>query len=250
MSRMEWSSLARVLAWTLAITFFFGTVTVLLLSFEVFGSSPPPKPDFADRIVADFEFQQSQWPIDLAGTAAFAIGFLALGGLGPVLGRLADADDGRRGLVTASLLAAGGLGTAAQLLWIGSAPVVTDPHYCECGLLADELMSRITVLNVLQGVQTWLTSGAIVAAAPGVIVAGRLGREAGMPGGWLLVSLALAVVGVIAAVLPVANISDVSLLLIALIAGVLFPVWAIWLALRALDLWPGPEIEIVAEPSP
>ena len=249
MSRLEWSSLARVLAWTLAITFIFGTVTVLLLSFQAFGSPPAPKPDFADRIVAEFEFQQSQWPIDLAGTAAFAVGFLALGGLGPVLARLADSDDARRGLVTAGFLTAGGLGTAAQLLWIGTAPVATDPHYCECGLLADELMSRITALNIVQGAQTWLTSGAIVAAAAGVVAAGTLGREAGMPKAWLWVSLALAVVGVIAAILPVVDIYPFNVLLIAVIAGVLFPIWAIWLALRARDVWPAPEVEVIAEPS-
>jgi hypothetical protein len=250
MSRIEWPSLARVLAWTLAITFIAGTVAVLLLSFQAFGSPPEPKPDFADRIVADFEFQQTQWPIDLAGTSAFAIGFLALGGLGPVLGRLAAPDDARRGLVTAAFLTAGGLGTAAQLLWIGTAPVATDPHYCDCGLLADELMSRLTAINIVQGVQTWLTSGAIVVAALGLVAVGALGREVGMPRGWRWVSLAIAVLGVIAAILPVFDLHPFDVLLIALIAGILFPIWAIWLALRARDVWPTSVDEMVIEPSP
>ena len=252
MSRIEWPSLARVLAWTLAITFIAGTIALLLVALNVLGTPPEPKGDFPDRIVADFEFQQSQWPIVFGGTALYAIGFLATGGLGPVLARLADPDDARRGLVSAAFLSAGGLGAAAQLIQIGATPVATDPHYCDCGLLAEELMSRLMAFNIVMGIQTWLVSGAIVAAAVGLIAAGGLGQDAGMPSGWRWLSLAIAVLFLIASVMPLFAVSPFDLLMIALTAGILLPIWAIWLALRARDVWPElePDSVVVFEPSP
>ncbi len=250
MSRIEWPSLARALAWTLAITFIGGTIAVLILSFNLLGGPPKPKADFVDRVVADFEFQQTQWPISLAGTSLFAIGFLALGGLGPVMGRLAAPEDARRGLVSTAFLSAGGLGTAAQLIWIGTAPVATAPRYCDCGLLSEEIMSRLMTFNIVQSIQTWLVSGAILAAAVGLVAASGLGWEAGMPSGWRWLSLVLAVLGVIGAIMPLLDLYPFDALMIALIAGILFPIWAIWLALRVRDVWPAPGGEVVTPRRP
>jgi hypothetical protein len=250
MSRIEWPSLARVLAWIVAVAFVGGTVLVLVLSFGLLGSPPERMEDFIDSIVADFAFQQTLWPLELLGTTLFAIGFLALGGLGPVLGRLAAPDDARGGLVTASFLAAGGLGAASQLLWIGTRAFAINPQYCDCGLRAEEIMSRLMAIGIVTSVQALLISGAMVAASVGVVMAGALGREHGMPIGWWWVSIAVAVVALIGAVVPLLRIYPVDVLITALVAGILFPIWALWLAARARDVWATAGVETVREPSP
>jgi len=242
MARIEWPSLARRLAWIMAAAFVAATGAYLLWSLQVFGGPPEPGDAFIDNVLADFAWQQTQWPLEFAGTALFAIGFLALGGLAPVLGRLAAASDARRGLVTAAFLGAGGLGAASQLLWLGAKPVATSPQYCECGLLAEEIMSRLMTLNIVAAVQTWLISGALLAAAVGLLVAGTLGREAGMPGGWLWLSLAAAALAVVGSILPLFDVYPFDLLLVVLVAGVSIPIWAVWLASRAWDMWPSDEV--------
>ncbi len=118
MTRMAWPALARALAWIMAAAFVLASVLLLLFAFQVFGGPPEPGEVFIDNVLADFAWQQTQWPLEFAGTALFAIGFLALGGLAPVLGRLAGPADARRGLVTVAFLGAGGLGAASQLLWL------------------------------------------------------------------------------------------------------------------------------------
>jgi hypothetical protein len=109
MARIEWPTLARTLAWTMSVAFVVASILLLTSALELFGGPPEPGADFLDNVLADFAWQQTQWPIELAGTALFAIGFLALAGLGPVLGRLAGTADARRGLVLAAFLGAGGL---------------------------------------------------------------------------------------------------------------------------------------------
>jgi hypothetical protein len=237
MSRIEWPTLARALAWMVAVTFVGGTVVVLAFAFELFGSPPEPMDDFIDSIVAEFAANQALWPFELAGTALFALGFLALAALGPVLGSLAAPGDARQGLVSASFLAAGGLGTASQLLWIGTRAVAMDPHYCECGLRAEEIMSRLMAINIVTSVQALLISGALVAAAVGVVTAGALGRERGMPTGWRWLAWVIAVVAVIGAITPLLRIYPVDALITALVAGILTPIWLLWLAARARDVW-------------
>ncbi len=63
-------------------------------------------------------------------------------------------------------------------------PFLTSPELCECGLREHEIMAREVVINTLFGVQLWLVVGALVLAAPGVLLAGSLGADAGMPPAW------------------------------------------------------------------
>jgi hypothetical protein len=238
MAQMAWPSLARTLAWIMAGAFVLATVFFILFAFQVFGGPPEPGEVFVDNVLADFAWQQTQWPLEFAGTALFAIGFLTLGAFAPVLGRLAGTTDARRGLVTAAFLGAAGLGAASQLLWLGAKPIATSPQYCDCGLLAEEVMSRLMTLNIVGGAQTWLVSGAMIAAAVGLVVAGQLGREAGMPGAWLWVALLAAGLAVVGSLLPLFDVYPFDVLLIVLVAGILFPIWAVWLASRAWDIWP------------
>jgi len=242
MAPMAWPSLARTLAWIMAGMFVLATVFFVLFAFQVFGGPPEPGEVFIDNVLADFAWQQTQWPLEFAGTALFGIGFLTLGAFGPVLGRLARATDARRGLVSAAFLGAAGLGAASQFLWLGAKPIATSPQYCECGLLAEEIMSRLMTLNIVGGVQTWLVSGAMLAAALGLVVAGQLGREAGMPGAWLWVAVLTAGFAVVGAVLPLFDVYPFDVLLVVLVAGILFPIWAVWLASRAWDIWPPAEL--------
>jgi hypothetical protein len=151
--------------------------------------------------------------------------------------------------VTAAFLGAGGLGAASQLLWLGVKPAATSTQYCECGLLAEEIMSRLMVLNAAGSAQTWLVSGASLLAAVGVVTGGSLGREAGMPAAWLSLSLVTAALAVVAAVLPIFGLFPIDVLAVAFVAGILVPIWAISLATRAWDVWtPKAEVDVeVAE---
>jgi hypothetical protein len=253
-TRIEWPTLARILAWIVAASFVIAAVVYALFVFELLGTPPPPQEDFIEGTLDFFEFDQTLWPIEFTGTALFAVGFLALAGLGPVLGRLADPDDGRRGLVTAAFLGAGGLGAASQLLWLGVKPVATSTQYCECGLLAEEIMARLMILNATGSVQSLLVSGASLLVAIGLVAGGSLGRDAGMPAAWWWLSLATAAVGVVAAILQVfcpciVGIDlPVGAISVVLLAGLLFPIWAVWLAMRAWDIWT-PEAEVEVEPA-
>lgn len=84
MTRIEWPSLARALAWIMAVAFVLASVLFLLFVFQVFGGPPEPGEVFLDNVLVDFAWHQTQWPLEFAGTTLFAIGFLALGGLAPV----------------------------------------------------------------------------------------------------------------------------------------------------------------------
>lgn len=135
MNGLSWSSLVRGLAWILAVAFFVSTALTALLGFAVLGEPPERGEDFIQFILDLFRWEQDRWPIDFAASALGAIGFFALGALGPAFRRLAAPDDGRRGLVGTSFLSAGLLGAASQLVWIGAKPIATSPQYCDCGFL-------------------------------------------------------------------------------------------------------------------
>ncbi len=238
MGRIEWASAARILGWVIGISLFVGAITRMALSFELF---PLPEiaddADFVDRIMTINEFQTSLWPLEFTSFVAFAIGFAALASLGPVLSRLASDDDARGGLVLAALLGLGGLGLASQLLQIGSIPFLTSPELCDCGLREHEIVAREVVINTLFGVQLWLVVGALVLATPGLLFAGSLGADAGMPEGWRWLSVVIALAAVVLAVLAVLETYPFDQYLLGLTAGILVPIWAIWLAMRSREIF-------------
>ncbi len=238
MNGLSWSSVVRGLAWILAITFFISAVLTTLLSFEVLGPPPERGEDFIQFILDIFRWEQDRWPIDLAASALAAIGFLALGALGPAFQRLTAPEDGRRGLLGTSFLSAGLLGAASQLVWIGVKPIATSPEYCDCGFLQEEIMSRLMILNVAGGVQAWLLNGGLVALAVGLVVVARLGQRAGMPVGWRWLSLVTAAMSLLGVAISFFDVYPLDALLVLLIAGVLAPAWALWLSRRATILWP------------
>lgn len=236
MNGLSWSSVVRGLAWILAIAFFISAVLTALLAFEVLGPPAERGEDFIQFILDMFLWEQDRWPIDFAGSALAAIGFLALGALGPAFQRLTAPEDGRRGLVGTSFLSAGLLGAASQLVWIGAKPIATSPQYCDCGFLQEEIMSRLMILNVVGGVQGWLINGGLIALAVGLVIVVRLGQRAGMPIGWRWLSLAIAAMSLLGVAISFLDVYPA--LLVLLIAGVLAPAWALWLSRRATILWP------------
>ena len=99
-------------------------------------------------------------------------------------------------------------------------------------------MSRLMAFNIVQGIQTWLTNGAIIAAAVGVLIAARPGVRAGMPVGWAYLGYLTALASVIVVVLWAFSHETFPFNLWSLVAvaAVLLPAWAIWLAMRSEDL--------------
>ena len=133
---------------------------------------------------------------------------------------------------------AGVLGVVAQLLIIGAEPVATSTQYCDCGLLQEELMSRLMAFNIVQGIANWVSNGAIIAAAAGLVIAARPGVRAGMPVGWAYLGYLTALASVVVVVLWAfpRDTFPFNLWSLVVLAAVLLPAWAIWLAMRSGDL--------------
>ena len=161
---------------------------------------------------------------------------MALGGVGALLARLADAFDARRTLISVTMVAGAILGTTSQLWWIGVKGVAVDPHYCDCGFRAEEITSRLMVLRIGGSVQTWLLIGGIVATSIGVLLAVRLVRRAGISSGWVWLSYLLVIASLLASFVAAAQIDPFDQYGTLLVAGILIPAWALWLAIEAPKL--------------
>jgi hypothetical protein len=246
--RFGWQVGVRVLALLVTAFFFAAAVLQGVLAFDVLGPPPPEQEDFIERVIDAFEWEQTRWPVEFAATALFALGFVALGGLGALLSRLVGSGDPRRLLMTAAYLGAGGIGAASQLVWLGVKPIATSPQYCECGLRNEEIMSRLMILDVAGSAQLWLAIGAIVLAAVGAVLVAGIGRERGMPGSWAWLSLVIAVVSLASAGLAVIGAYPFDQLALLVAAGILIPVWALWVAIRAESLAPADAVTDAAVP--
>jgi MFS family permease len=244
--RLEWNPTLRVLALLLTAFWIAAAVLQVVLMSDLTGAPPGPKANIQDDLMAMFAFDYARWPIDFASQLLFALGFLALAGIGILLARLADAFDERGSLGPGLFIGSGLLGTAASLIWIGVKPFATFPHYCPCDLRDAELAARIMILNATGTATAWLTIGAIALAALGLLLVAELGRRAGMSRALTSMTYLAVVVGLVAAVLgalaefngrddPWGLISDVSAVAVA---GVVIPLWAVWLAIRAPSLAP------------
>ena len=236
MSGWRWADTVRVLSLLMAAFFFVAAVLLAVLAFELTGAPPPEQPDFVDGIVASFAWEESRWPIDFAGSLLVALGFMAFGGVGVLLARLADVTDARRNLIAAAMVFGATLGTASQLFWIGVKPVATSSQYCDCGFRAEEIVSRLMTLNVAGSVQTWLNNGAIVALAVGVLMAVGLARRAGISGVWAVISYLLVIGAVLTPVLDQLDAYPFNLISLLALTAILIPAWALWLAVEAPNL--------------
>ncbi len=238
MDRLAWPTAVKVIVALMVAGLVAGTVVFVVQVYELTGPFPAETFDFVTDIQAGNEYISARYPLDFAQGALFAMGFAALGLLGPMLARLAVPGDSRGPILTGTLLLAGGLGVGAQLMFIGATPVATSTEYCDCGFLVEELMSRLMAYNIVQGIQTWLVNGAIIATAVGLIIAARPGVRAGMSVGWAYLGYLTALAGIIVVGLWAFSRETFPFNLwgLALVAAILLPAWAIWLALRSEDL--------------
>ena len=232
MGPIPWSSATRVAALLVTVFFVAASVLQVLIVFELLGPRPGGGVDFIDEVLSGFEWEQDRWPVEFAATLLFGAGFVALGGLGTLLAGLAARGDARRSLVSGAYLGAGGLGLASQLLWLGVKPTATSPELCECGLRAEEVMSRLMILNVAGETQLWMAIGATLLAAIGAVLIAPVGRRAGMPVGWVWLALAIAILALLAAVLHVLQAFPADNIVLLVVAGIAVPLWALWIALR------------------
>jgi hypothetical protein len=235
---------ARRWAWLLAVTFLVATVIVALVSLNI----TAPAPDFADDtalpdiILANFASAREAWLQDMGASVLFALGFLAIAAVGPILRVLLDRSDPRATRVAVLFLVAGTIGILSQIIYVGGKEVAIVPYYCDCDYLAAQLISRGTVLDVIVGIQAWMVDAFIVLFALGLLAAASLASARAWPAGFVRASQGLAVLGLasvawnrVAVTLLINAQVDIDygrigLAILAIIAGVATPLWAAMLA--------------------
>jgi hypothetical protein len=222
----------QILAWTAAIALVAAALLDIVLGFNLL-SAPPVRAegsDFIDFLEIRFGWDRDRLPLDVASAVLYSLAFLAMAGVGLILGR-ASFGAGERGSVLATaFLAAGILGAAAQLVYLGAAQLATDPAYCDCGYRAEEVLGRLEALHVAVNQQLLLTQAALVAAAVGFFTAASLGRAAGWSGWWPILSTAIGAMLLAGVAAEVLTLELVPELIMLATVGLLIPAWAIGLA--------------------
>jgi hypothetical protein len=232
-------------AWVLAVTFLVATVVVVLANLNI----TAPAPDFAedaelpDIIFAEFAASRGAAGLQEVGySLLYAIGFLAIAMLGPILRDVLGRGDPRVTRFTVFFLVAGTIGILSQVMYVGGKDVATAPYYCDCDYLAPQLISRGAVLDVLGGIQSFMVDTFSLLFAFGLLAAAGMAGAKGWPGGFVRASQVLAVLGLASVVwnriaVQVLVTADVhieypliGLGILAVIAGVATPVWAVLLA--------------------
>jgi hypothetical protein len=224
-------STIRGLAWLLAGCLVAGTALFLARDLNLF-NTPPVIPDTADlptRLLASMDFERAQFPLDAISNLLFAVAFAIFIPLGRFLGR-AGAADWRSEIMSNAIFAAGVIGLAAQLIYVGSKQVVISIGYCDCGFKTTEVISQNWALMLIQGAQGWLLNGGLVLLAIGIAAARLVLGGRVLPGGWQALSWLVAAGLLATSVLRATDlIGDKSDALLLVFVGVLLPVWTIWL---------------------
>ena len=120
MDRWAWPTTVKVIVGLMVAGMVAGSVLFLVQVYELTGPFPAETGVFVDDISAGNEYISARYPLDFAQGALYAIGFAALALLGQLLPRLVGPSDSRGPILRGTLMLAGGLGVAAQLL--SSAP--------------------------------------------------------------------------------------------------------------------------------
>jgi hypothetical protein len=245
MTDVDWRRWAARLAWLTAATFLAGAAVVIFLQL-----SPPPErsfpPDatFVDHLLAEFEDGRALWLADLGQSLLLAVGFAAIAALGAVLRHVLGRDDPRSMVALVAMMLAGAVGVVSQLVYIGGTEVATNPEYCDCGYLAEEIISRAMIHFTINGIVFWMTDAVVVLFAVGLLAfAGVASAARTMPASWVAFTRLLAVVAVAGVIwgrvaVPLLfqagydNIDYelIGSVIVGVVAGILVPVWAAWLA--------------------
>ena len=248
MTDVAWRMASSRLGWFVAATFVVGMVIVALGQYHIIVPEPEfsPSATFVDDILAGFEHAQTHRIEDLASSLLLAAGFVGLAILGTTLRRALDRDETRGAVLAVTLLLAGAIGAASQVLFVGATVAATSPEYCDCGFLAEEIISRDMILLVAESVVFWLTDAAVVLLAVGLLAFAAMAPAAGwVPSGLVAYARVLAVLAVLSVIwgrvaVPILLESDVDLdffligdVILLVLAGVLVPIWAAWLGRSA-----------------
>lgn len=245
MTDAGWRTLSGRLGWLVAISFIVAMVFFALKLFHVIVPEPePPLPDstFVDNLIASFEHAQQHWIEDLVSSVLVAVGFVGIAILGAALRRALDPDRPAGAVLAVTFLVAGALGAATQLAWLAAMEVTTNPFYCDCGFLAEEIVSRAMIRDVVDNVMFWMTDASVLLFAIGLLPFASLGtRSAWVPSGLAVYARVVAVLGFLVVlwdrVVPALDTGETGIdlpliggMITIVFAGVLIPIWAIWLA--------------------
>jgi len=228
----SWRSPLQILAWTAAMALVAAALLDIVLGFNIL-SAPPVRAegsDFIDFLEIRFAWDRDRLPLDIASAVLYSLAFLAMAGVGLILGRSSFGAGERGSILATAFLAAGILGAAAQLVYLGAAQLATDPAYCDCGYRAEEVLGRLEALHVAVNQQLLLTQAALVAAAVGFFTAASLGRAAGWSGWWPILSTAIGAMLLAGVAAEVLTLELVPELIMLATVGLLIPAWAIGLA--------------------
>jgi hypothetical protein len=244
-----WRTLTSRLGWFVAVTFVVAIVLFALSNFHLVVPEPgPPSGEtFVDNLLESFEHLQEHWVWDLASSLIIGAGFVGLAILGTTLRRALDGEQARGAVLSVTFLLAGGLGAASQLLFVGAAEVATNPEYCDCGYLAEEIVSREMANQIAGNISFWMTDASTVLFAVGLLAFASLAPAGGwVPAGLALYARVVAVLGILSVLwgrLAVPLLMDgagvevdfflIGTWIIVVFAGILVPIWAAWLARAA-----------------
>ena len=231
-------------AWVLAASFLLGAIWLVLVTQNITAPGPAIADDASlpDAIFENFRAAREAFPQELAYTLLFSLGFLAVAILGPILRDVFGRGDPRVTRLTVLFLVAGTIGILSQVVYLGGKEVTTAPYYCDCDYLAPQLISRGSILDALDGIQSWMIDAFSFLFAVGLLAAASLARDRGWGAGFVRASQGLAVLGLASAGwdrvgVPLLVNADVHIdyygigqLILAVIAGVATPLWAVLLA--------------------
>jgi hypothetical protein len=218
----------RQVGWLVAILGVVATVLTLIVEFNLTGAPPAidDAADFPTRVLAAQPFNQSRWPLVLAGNLLFAAMFASLLLLASLL-------SGRSGRLEPLALLGGGaiLGIVSQLTFVGAQQVAIAVAYCDCGFKTEEIISQTWGLMLIGGVATWILNGAAILLAAGAVLVAQALAGRALPATFAPVSWVLAGLLLLSVLLDVIGLEGpVAPLLIAVVSGVLLPYWAWMLA--------------------
>lgn len=243
-----WRTISSRLGWLVAGTFVVSMVFYASRLFHIIVPLPEFRPaeTFVDDLLASFEHQQAHWPEDLVSSLALAAGFVGLALLGVTLRRAMGSEHPRGAVLAVAFLVAGTIGAASQVVYLGATEVATNPQYCDCGFLAEEIVSREMTHQIALNVGFWMTDASVVLFAIGLWAFAALAPASDwVPDGLAVYARVVAVVALlsviwdrVAAPLLDTGQTDIDFGLIGglvtlLVAGVLVPVWAAWVARAA-----------------
>jgi hypothetical protein len=224
----------RWLAWSAGILFLVGTALQLVDALNLYVARPDLSnvANMVEGRLASYDYRVAIWPIFFLGNLSFAVGFVALTGLGFALASWLGSGN-QRGVAIATSVGVGGiLGAIGQLIIIGAAKATVDIAYCDCGFRDTEIVSQIWGQMIVEGAAFWLINGGVVLLAIGIFAVASAFRDA-IPSTLNIVGRVTAAGLIAGVVIPQASIGPEELgqWLQVVVSGVLVPLWVIWLGL-------------------